>query len=148
MLQLSMRIVPVLAELAILGDSRPPRRAFHRADDVHFKSRQHGLETEYPENEIRTRNRSVEHNLATVDPGDGQSKRLAADEIGELRLSGVQDFVPGATCIFDQVAKQRTVGLVAFRPLCRAHQVEVSLQTVSAPTDHRRCEHHRQPVAA
>jgi hypothetical protein len=37
---------------------------------------------------------------------DGQSERLEADEIGELRLSGLQYFVPGATCIFDQVAKQ------------------------------------------
>jgi hypothetical protein len=52
------------------------------------------------------RNGSGEHNLATVNSGNGQSERLAADEIGELRLSGVQYFVPGATCIFDQVAKQ------------------------------------------
>jgi len=37
------------------------------------------------ENEIRAWDGSVEGYLATVDPGDGQSKRFAADEIGELR---------------------------------------------------------------
>ena len=45
------------------------------------------------ENEIRTRNGSVEGYLAAVDPGNGQSERFAADEVGELRLPGVQDLV-------------------------------------------------------
>src|ERR1700722_16533632 len=75
---------------------------------------------------IRTRNGSVQGDLATVDPGNRQSERLAADEIGELRLPGVQDFLFGATRLFDQEAKQRAVGLIALGPLGRAHQVEVS----------------------
>ena len=49
------------------------------------------------ENEVRARNGSVKINLTAIDPGDRQSQRLAADEIGKLRLSGVQDFILGAT---------------------------------------------------
>lgn len=40
---------------------------------------------------VRARNGAVQRYLAPVDPGDGQSERLTADEIGELRLSGMQD---------------------------------------------------------
>src|SRR4051794_21431299 len=40
------------------------------------------------QDKIRTRNGSVELDLTAVDPGNGQSKWLAADQIGELRLSG------------------------------------------------------------
>src|SRR5712664_1839346 len=65
------------------------------------------------ENEIRAWDASVECYLATVDPSNGQSKRFAADEIGELRLPGVQDLVLSDARILDQVAKERAVRLVA-----------------------------------
>src|ERR1700722_6724899 len=76
-------------------------------------------------NKVRTRNGPVQGDLATVDPGYRQSLRFAPDEIGELRLPGVQDFLPGAARMVDQVAKQRAVGLITPGPLGRAHQVEV-----------------------
>jgi hypothetical protein len=43
------------------------------------------------ENEIRAWDGSVEGYLAAVNPSDGRSQRFAADEIGELRLPGVQE---------------------------------------------------------
>jgi hypothetical protein len=66
---------------------------------VPFTCRQCGRATECPEKQIRTRNGTVQGDLATVDPGNRQSLRFAADEIGELRLSGVQYLLPGATGI-------------------------------------------------
>src|SRR5882757_932225 len=79
-------------------------------------------------NEVRRRNRRIERNLAAVDPGYGQSKRFAADEIGELRLPGMKDLVFRNACVRDQIAKQRAVGFVSFGALRRTHQVEVLLQ--------------------
>jgi hypothetical protein len=80
------------------------------------------------ENEIRARDGSVEGYLSAVDPSNGQSKRFAADEIGELRLPGVQDLVLRDARILDQIAKKRAVRFVALGPLRGAYQVEVSLQ--------------------
>jgi hypothetical protein len=102
--------------------------------------------------EIRTRNGGVESDLAAVDPGNGQSKRFTADEIGELRLPGVQDLILRTTRIFDQIAKQRSIGLVALGSLCRAYQVEVSLQwrqrkkVVVNIRNHRQFVSTRQPI--
>src|ERR1035438_6522343 len=78
------------------------------------------------QNKIWARNGIVERDSAAVDPGDGQSERLAADQIGKLGLPGVKDLVPGAARIFNQITKQRAIRLVPFRPLCRAHQIEIS----------------------
>ena len=100
------------------------------------------------ENEIRAGNGSVEGYLAAVDPGDGQSQRFAADEIGELRLPGVQDLVLRDARILDQVAKQRAVRLVAIGPLRGAYQVEVSLQWRQRQKIIVDVGHHRESVMA
>jgi len=55
--------------------------------------------------------------VAAVDPGDGQSERLAADQIGELRLSEWNISFFATPGIVDQIAKQRSVRLVALRTL-------------------------------
>jgi hypothetical protein len=80
------------------------------------------------EDEVRTRHGIVQGHVAAVDPGDGQSERLAADEIGELRLTRVEDLVLRYARVLDQVAKQGAVGLIALGPLRGADQVEVSLK--------------------
>ena len=97
---------------------------------------------------IRAGDGRVEGYLATVDPSNGQSKRFAADEIGELRLPGVQDLVFGDARILDQVAKQGAVGFVALGPLRGAYQVEVSLQWRQRQKIIIDVGHHRQSVTA
>ena len=73
-------------------------------------------------------NAAIGRDLPPVDPGDGQSERLAADQIGELRLPGMEDLVFCDTRIVDQIAKQRSVRLVTLRPLRRANEIEIALQ--------------------
>ena len=58
-------------------------------------------------NEVRARHCGAERDLAAIDPDDGQAERLAADQIGELRLSGVQDLVLGTACMLEQVSRAR-----------------------------------------
>src|SRR5271154_195138 len=44
---------------------------------------------------IRTWNGGIERDPTAVNPGNRQPQRLAADQIGELRLPAMQDFVRG-----------------------------------------------------
>jgi len=40
----------------------------------------------FRKDKVRPRNRCIQSDLTTVDPGDGQAKPFAADKSGELRL--------------------------------------------------------------
>src|SRR5207253_4480447 len=64
------------------------------------------------QDEVRAWHRIVERDTAAVDPRDGQSERLSTDQIGELRLAGMEDLVLRDAGIVDQVAEQRSVRLV------------------------------------
>ena len=72
------------------------------------------------ENVVRARNGAVQRDLAPVDPGDGQPKRFAADQIRELRLPRMQDVFFGGARMIDQVSEQCAVGLIAPRALRRS----------------------------
>ena len=69
-----------------------------------------------------------------------------------MRLPGVQDLVLRTARMLDQIAKQRSIGLVAFGPLRRADQIEVSLQwrqrkeVVVNIRNHRQFVSTRQPI--
>jgi hypothetical protein len=98
--------------------------------------------------EVRSRYGIIQRHLASVDPGDGQAERLAANQIRKLRLPGMQNFFLGAAGMLDQVTKQRAVRLVALRPLRRTHEVELSLQRRQREQIVIDVGHDRQPVAA
>src|SRR5882672_4350902 len=82
---------------------------------------------EVAEDEIGTRDRIVERHAAAIDPGDGQAEGLAADEVGELRLPGMENLVLRHAGIGDQGTEERAVRLVALGALGRADEVETPL---------------------
>src|SRR6185312_10636784 len=80
------------------------------------------------QDEVRSRHGIIECHLASIDPGNGQAEGLAANEIRELRLPGMQNGFLRAAGMLDQITKQRAVRLVSLRPLRRTHEIELSLQ--------------------
>src|SRR4029077_9388148 len=62
--------------------------------------------------EIRPGYGRVQLNAASIDPGNRQAERLSADHVGELRLAGMENFVPRHAGMVDEVAEQGPVWLV------------------------------------
>ena len=70
----------------------------------------------------------MQRDAAPVDPGDPQPERLAPDQVGELRLVGVEDLVLADCRMIDEVSEQRAVRLVALGTFGGADEVELAPQ--------------------
>ena len=68
----------------------------------------------------------MKRDAAPIDPGDSQAQRLAAHQIGELRLTRMENVLLRHAGIVDEVAKERAVRLVALGALSRADDIEGS----------------------
>jgi len=70
----------------------------------------------------------VQVDATPVDPAHRQAERLAADHVGELRLTRVQDFRHRDARVRNQVSEQRAVGLVTASSFGRAHQIKFPIK--------------------
>src|SRR5262249_56525894 len=66
----------------------------------------------------------VQVDATPVDPARREAERLAADHVGELRLTGVQNFRYRDPRLRDQVSEQRAVRLVTAGSFGRADQIK------------------------
>ena len=73
---------------------------------------------------VGRRHARVQVDATPVDPAHRQAERLAADHVGELRLTRVQDFRHPDPRVRDQVSEQRAVRLVS-RHNIRSARAEV-----------------------
>src|SRR6516165_4303072 len=89
---------------------------------LHTEQRQQ--RTDVGENVVGRRHTWVEVDATPVDPAHRQAERLAADHVGELRLTEVQDVRYRDPRLRDQVSEQRAVRLVTAGSFGRAYQIK------------------------
>ena len=68
----------------------------------------------------------MQFEIASVDPGNRQAQRLAADHVGVLRLAGVQNLRNRHPSVGDQVAEEGSVRLVAASPFRRTYEIDAA----------------------